>query len=150
MKAVVQRVRRGRVEVGGEPIGHIEHGLLVYAGVGVGDGPRQALLLADKIAGLRVFEDDAGKMNLSVRDVGGGVLAIPNFTLMADARKGRRPAFVDVARPEQAQPLYEAFVQALIDLGCTVACGKFREHMIITAEADGPVNIVLEIPPAEG
>ena len=145
----MQRVARAEVEVGSACVGHIGRGLLVYLGVSVDDDAQDARRLADKVAGLRIFEDPAEKMNLSVRDVGGGVLAVPNFTLMADARKGRRPAFVAAARPEQAEPLYEAFVDALRDLGCEVAVGKFCAHMNIRSDADGPVNIILEMPPAE-
>ena len=148
MKALVQRVRSAHVEVDSSVIGRIESGLLVYLGVGLQDGREQAGQLAEKIAGLRIFEDDQGKLNLSVREVGGGVLAVPNFTLMADARKGRRPAFVDAAPPDQAEPIYHAFLEALIEQDCQVAGGRFRAHMIIRSDADGPVNIILEIPPA--
>ena len=149
MRAIVQRVAHAEVEVDSAQVGRIDRGLLVYLGVGVDDGPEDARRLADKVARLRIFADGQGKMNLSVRDVGGGVLAIPNFTLMADARKGRRPAFVAAAGPQQAEPLYEVFLDALRDLGCEAAAGKFRAHMDIRSTADGPVNIILEMPPAE-
>ncbi|MCY2926990.1 MAG: D-aminoacyl-tRNA deacylase [Planctomycetota bacterium] len=149
MKAVVQRVAWAQVEVAGEIVGRIERGLLVYAGVAEGDEASGALKLAEKIAGLRIFEDSDGKLNLSVNDVGGGVLAIPNFTLLGDARRGRRPDFTGAARPEQAQPLYEAFLAALRQAGCIVAAGQFRAHMDITSQADGPINILLEVPSRE-
>jgi len=118
-------------------------------GVGTGDTPVQARKLAEKVAALRVFTDEADKLNLSVRDVGGGVLAIPSFTLQADARKGRRPAFVDAARPDQAQRLYDAFVKDLAEIGCQVATGVFGAHMHIDSLADGPVNIILDIRPED-
>ena len=146
MRALVQRVRRAQVEVGSAVVGSIGPGLVVYLGVGRSDTHAHARRLAEKVAGLRIFEDESDKLNRSVRDVNGGVLAIANFTLMADARKGRRPAFVDAAAPDQAEPLYGAFVQALVELCSQVATGKFRTHMIIRSEADGPVNIVLDVP----
>jgi D-aminoacyl-tRNA deacylase len=147
MKALLQRVGCARVEVDSQTVGEIQDGgLLVYLGVGIGDTEGEARRLAEKVAGLRIFEDPQGKMNLSVRDVGGEVLAIPNFTLMADARKGRRPTFVDAAPPEKAEPLYEAFVQALRGLGCQVETGRFRTTMVITSQALGPVNLIVEIP----
>ena len=147
MRAVVQRVLEARVSVDGEVVGQIAHGLLAYVGVRVGDTEADARKLADKIAFLRVFADEDGKMNRTVQDVRGGVLAVPNFTLLADARKGRRPAFTDAARPEVAAPLHEAFVAELARLGCVVATGRFRTHMAIHSVADGPVNIVLDVPP---
>ena len=147
MKAVLQRVRRAEVTVDSAVVGRIDAGLLVYVGVGAGDTVDQARKLAEKVAALRIFKDDAGKLNLSVCDVGGGVLAVPNFTLQADARKGRRPAFVDAARGDQAQPLYDAFVKHLVEFGCRVATGLFGAHMLIDSLADGPVNIILDISP---
>ena len=113
MRAVLQRVRWAEVEADGQVLGHIEQGLVVYLGIALDDRTEDADWLADKIAALRIFEDADGKLNRSVQDVEGAVLAVPNFTLMADARNGRRPAFVDAARPEQAGPLYEAFLAAL-------------------------------------
>ena len=149
MKAVLQRVAWAEVEVEGKIIGRVERGLLVYVGVAAGDDEPAAVKLAEKVALLRIFEDDGGKLNLSVNDVAGGVLAVPNFTLLADARRGRRPDFLSAARPEQAQPLYEAFLAALRHAGCTVATGRFRAHMDIRSQADGPINILLEIPSRE-
>jgi len=149
MRAVVQRVRWAEVQVDGQAVGRIEHGLLVYAGVAEGDTAADAEYLADKVAGLRIFSDEQDKLNLSVRDVRGGVLAVSNFTLLADARKGRRPAFVKAARPEAAEPVHRAFVEALARRGVPVAQGKFGAAMRIFSEADGPVNIILDSPPPD-
>lgn len=150
MRAVVQRVAWGQVEVGAEVVGRIEQGLLVYVGVAVEDGPEQAAWLAEKVANLRVFEDAQDKLNLSVQDVGGAVLVVSNFTLLADARRGRRPSFVAAATAEVAAPLTDAFVDALRAGGCTVATGRFRAHMRIRSEAVGPVNVVIDTPPPPG
>ncbi len=144
MRAVIQRVHSASVIVAGETVGRIDSGLLVYLGVGVGDTPAQARWLAEKTAQLRIFEDDDGKMNLSVQDARGGVLAVPNFTLLADARKGRRPTFVAAARPEEAEPLFEAFIAGLRESGLAAAKGVFGATMTIRSEAAGPVNIVLD------
>ncbi len=145
MRAVIQRVTSASVEVTGQLAGQIGPGLLVYVGVSVTDTDDLAAKMADKLAHLRIFEDGAGKMNRSVQDVGGGLLVIPNFTLQADARKGRRPAFVDAARPQLAQPLFERLLVELESLGRTVASGVFGADMTITSVADGPVNIVLDL-----
>lgn len=145
MRAVIQRVRSASVETNGQVAGQIGPGLLVYVGVSVADTGSLAPKLADKLAHLRIFEDQAGKMNRSVQDIGGGLLVVPNFTLQADARKGRRPAFVDAARPDQAQPIFERLLAELESLGCTVGCGVFGADMTITSIADGPVNIVLDL-----
>jgi D-tyrosyl-tRNA(Tyr) deacylase len=147
MRAIVQRVHRAGVEVGGEGTGAIDRGLLVYVGVAEGDTQADARKLAGKVANLRIFDDAEGKMNLSVLDVGGGVLAISNFTVLADTRRGRRPAFVAAARPDRAEPLHECFLAALADEGCTVATGVFRTHMHIDSVADGPVNVTIDVPP---
>ncbi len=146
MRALVQRVREAEVAAGGESVGRIGRGLLVYLGVGASESSENARWLAEKIANLRIFEDDDGKLNLSVLDVSGEVLAVPNFTLMADARKGRRPSFAAAAGAESAEPLYEAFIVALTEQGCRVARGAFGEHMEISSVADGPVNIIVEFP----
>jgi len=146
MRAVVQRVLRAGVQVESTVVGWIARGLLVYVGVAEADSSSDARKLAEKIAGLRIFEDEAGKLNLSVRGIGGGVLVVPNFTLMADARKGRRPAFTSAAAAKKAQPLFEAFAEALEKLGCHVAAGRFGAHMTIHSDADGPVNIILDVP----
>ena len=148
MKAVLQRVRSARVVVGSSVVARIDAGLLVYVGVAVDDTETEARRLAEKIAALRIFEDEAGKLNRSVRDVDAGVLVVPNFTLQADARKGRRPAFVNAARCDHARPLCDLVAACLADLGCRVATGLFGEHMLIDSQADGPVNIILDMPPA--
>ncbi len=146
MKVVLQRVHWAKVEVDKKVVGRIEQGLLVYVGIGCGDSWSEGEKLAKKVAAIRIFEDEDGKMNRSVRDARGGVLAVPNFTLMADARKGRRPAFTQAAPPEVAQPLFEKFLANLAESGCRVAGGIFGSEMIIRSAADGPVNIILEIP----
>lgn len=144
MRAIVQRVRSASVAVEGRIVGEIERGLVVYLGVAHGDGERDAAYLADKTAHLRIFEDDAGKMNLDVGQVGGRVLAVSNFTLLADARQGRRPAFTAAAPPEAAALLYERFCAALRGHGLIVETGRFRERMIVASENEGPINIILD------
>lgn len=144
MKAVVQRVHWARVEVDNEIVGKINGGLLVYVGVSQEDSEHDVAAVARKIAGLRIFEDQQEKMNLSVQDAGGGVLAIPNFTLMADTRKGRRPSFVNAAAPDRANELYETFVACLRDEGCHVEKGVFQATMLIQSEAAGPVNVIVD------
>jgi len=156
MRALVQRVAWAEVEVDGRIVGRIGRGLLVYVGVGSGDGEADARRLAEKLAHIRLFEDEAGKINLSVRDARGGVLVISNFTLMADTRKGRRPDFIAAARPEEANQLYELFAGELERLlsaeredgqpGCTVARGVFRATMQVRSAADGPVNVLVDVP----
>ena len=144
MRALVQRVDWAEVLVGGQIAGQIDRGLLVYVGVAAGDTEADAARLAEKVAQLRVFEDDGGKMNLSCRDVRGGVLAVSNFTLLADTRKGRRPAFTAAAPPELAQRLYEAFLAALAGQSVQVERGVFRASMIVRSAAAGPVNVIVE------
>ena len=144
MKAVIQRVHSAEVSTDGEVAGRIDAGLLVYVGVIDSDGPDDADKLADKVAGIRIFEDDEGKLNRGVRDIRGGVLAIPNFTLAADTRKGRRPSFVEAARPESAKRLYDTFVAALRHRECTVASGAFGATMTIRSAAAGPVNVIVD------
>jgi len=146
MKAVVQRVTSASVEVSGERIGEIGAGLLVLLGVREGDGEKDARWMAEKIVSLRIFEDAAGKMNLSLTDVGGGLLAVSQFTLLGDCRKGRRPSFVKAARPEIAEALYEDFVGSVMKLGIPTAKGRFRAHMKVTLVNDGPVTLVVESP----
>lgn len=146
MRAILQRVRWAEVETDGQMTGRIERGLLLYVGVSVGDEADDAKWLAEKVANLRIFEDESGKLNLSVQDVQGGVLVVPNFTLLADVRRGRRPAFVDAAPPAAARPLYETFVEALKQMGCSVAGGVFAASMVIRSAADGPVNVIVETP----
>ena len=143
MRAVVQRVSEARVTVAGETVGAIGPGLLVLLGVGHDDDEAAVEHLAGKIARLRIFEDDAGHMNRSVLDTGGAVLAVSQFTLLADTRKGNRPSFIAAAPPERAEPLYETFVEALRALGLEVATGRFGRSMEVALVNSGPVTIVL-------
>ena len=144
MKAVLQRVRRGRVSVDGDTIATIERGMVILIGVGKADTASEAEWLAEKCAVLRVFEDEQGKTNLSVQDVGGEMLVVSQFTLYADTRKGRRPSFINAASPEIAQPLVDHFVIHLGRLGVSVQKGVFGAHMLVEIENDGPVTIILE------
>jgi len=144
MRALVQRVARATVTVGGISVAAIGPGLLVLLGVKQGDKTEQAAWLADKVAGLRIFEDQAGKMNRSALDVGGGALVVSQFTLYADAQKGRRPSFSDAAPPELAEPLVKAFAGYLRDAGLPTQSGVFGAHMLVEIHNDGPVTILLE------
>ncbi len=144
MKFVAQRVSRARLTVDAEPVSEIGRGLVVYFGVKAGDAERQAEKCAEKIARLRVFEDDAGKMNLSVADVGGEVLFVSQFTLYGDARKGNRPSFTEAERPERADALYLYAAERLRALGIPVKLGVFGAHMVIEQVNDGPVTIIYE------
>ncbi len=144
MRAVVQRVSRGSVTVDGMVVGRIGRGFVVLVGVAEGDTPEDAAWLAAKVAGLRVFEDAEGKMNLSLGEVGGEVLVVSQFTLMGDCRKGRRPGFDAAARPEAAVPLYEAVVTALRAGGLRVETGRFQTHMEVELVNDGPVTLLLD------
>lgn len=144
MRAVLQRVRRARVVVGSEVTGEIGPGLLVLLGVTHDDTEADVRRLADKVVGLRVFNDADGKMNLSVTDVGGSVLVVSQFTLYGDASKGRRPSFIAAARPEVAVPLYEAFVEAVRALGVPVATGRFGAAMSVELINEGPVTLIVE------
>jgi D-tyrosyl-tRNA(Tyr) deacylase len=146
MRAVLQRVRRASVTVAGEVVGAIDGGLLVLLGVTHTDTPAQARWLAEKVVGLRIFNDADGKMNLGLTDVGGSVLVVSQFTLYGDAAKGRRPSFIAAARPEQAIPLYEAFINAVKALGVPVATGRFGAMMDVELVNDGPVTLILETP----
>ncbi|MGD9110153.1 MAG: D-aminoacyl-tRNA deacylase [Phycisphaerales bacterium] len=144
MRAVIQRVLKASVQVEGRIVGRIDKGLLVYLGVAKGDDSSDAKFIARKITELRIFEDDAGKMNRSVCDIGGSVLIISNFTLCSDCRKGRRPSFDNAAEPDVAEQLYEGVVRAVTDCGLTVEKGRFQEHMHIDSINDGPVTFILE------
>jgi len=144
MRAVVQRVSRAAVTVEGRIVGEIGRGLLVLVGVTHDDTRTEAGWLARKIAGLRIFEDDAGKLNRSLADVAGAVLVVSQFTLYGDARRGRRPDFLRAARPEQAEPLIEYFVEQLREAGLSVATGQFRAEMQVALVNDGPVTLWLE------
>jgi D-aminoacyl-tRNA deacylase len=144
MRAVVQRVSRAAVVIDGQTVGAIERGLLVLVGVTATDTPADVRWLADKLAGLRIFNDEAGKMNLSVPDVGGSLLVVSQFTLYGDCRKGRRPSFLDAAPPEIAVPLYESFVKALRSLGLPVETGRFGAMMQVELVNEGPVTLILD------
>lgn len=145
MRAVLQRVQRGQVSVGSQTVGEIGTGLVVLVGAHQGDGPRQAMQLAHKIANLRIFEDDKGKMNLSALEIGAGILVIPQFTVYADCRRGRRPSFAQAAPPDVARPLIERLVEGLRQTGVAqVETGAFGMHMLVTIHNDGPVTIVLD------
>jgi D-tyrosyl-tRNA(Tyr) deacylase len=144
MRAVVQRVSRAKVTINSHVTGEIGPGLLVLLGVGRGDSRVEADYLAEKIVGLRIFEADHGKMNRSVKDVGGQVLAVPQFTLYGDARRGKRPSFDGAAPPEQARELYEYFVECLRAAGLQCEIGKFQEMMRVELVNEGPVTILLD------
>jgi len=144
MRALIQRVSQASVSVDDKVIGQIGRGLVVLLGVRTGDTEAGARYLADKIVNLRIFEDDEGKMNRSLLDVGGEILAISQFTLYADTRKGRRPSFVNAARPEVSQPLYDRFVEFIKESGLKVQEGEFGAHMLVKIQNDGPVTIMLD------
>ncbi len=144
MKAVVQRVSRASVSVGGRIVGEIGLGLAALVGVGDGDTEADVIALSDKLAGLRIFPDDDGKMNRSVLEAGGEVLVISQFTLLADVRKGRRPSFAHAAAPELADPLVQQLAEAVAGHGLRVATGEFGAHMKVDLVNDGPVTIILE------
>ncbi len=146
MKAVVQRVARAQVTVAGEVTGRIGPGLLVLLGVGKQDTEAEAEYLSDKIIGLRIFEDSAGKMNASVADIGGGILVVSQFTLFGETRHGRRPSFDAAARPEQAKLLYEYFLVKIRNHGLPVQAGVFQAHMEVELLNDGPVTLLCESP----
>jgi D-tyrosyl-tRNA(Tyr) deacylase len=144
MRAVVQRVTRAKVTVGSEITGEIENGLVVLLGVARDDSEADADYLAKKIVSLRIFDDEAGKMNRSVRDIDGGVLVISQFTLYGDVRRGLRPSWIQAAAPEVAKSLYELFIAQLRNLSVEVACGSFRSLMQVELVNDGPVTILLD------
>ncbi|MCA9101152.1 MAG: D-tyrosyl-tRNA(Tyr) deacylase [Planctomycetales bacterium] len=144
MRACVQRVSEARVTVADAVVGQIGAGLVVLLGVAQEDGDDDARLLAKKIVELRVFEDDAAKMNLALADVGGEMLVVSQFTLLGDCRKGRRPSFTEAAAPADAERLYERFVEEAMRLGVRVATGTFRRHMQVALVNDGPVTLLLD------
>lgn len=144
MRIVLQRVSRASVAIDGRVAGAIDRGFCVLVGFTHADTPGEVDWMADKVAGLRLFADAEGKMNLGLADVGGAVLVVSQFTLYGDAQKGRRPSFIDAARPEVAIPLYERFVAALRDRGLTVATGEFGAMMQVEIHNDGPVTLILD------
>ena len=144
MRAVVQRVSHASVTVENEVTGAIERGFLVLLGIGEDDTQDDVIYLAGKIAGLRVFDDDAGKMNRSLDDVGGKMLVVSQFTLLGDCRKGRRPSFIKAAAPEKAEELYRSFVAEVRGQGIEVQTGRFQKHMDVELINDGPVTLLLD------
>lgn len=144
MRAVVQRVSRAKVSVDGVVVGSIEAGLCVLVGVGKNDDRAQAVALAEKVVGLRIFEDGEGKMNRGLGEQGGALLAVSQFTLFGDARRGRRPSFSAAMPPEAAEPLFEQFCQACRALGVAVETGRFRTDMAVELVNDGPVTLLID------
>jgi D-aminoacyl-tRNA deacylase len=144
MRAVVQRVRRGEVRVEGQAIGRIGPGVLVLVGITKDDTPETGRALAKKIADLRIFNDDQGRMNRGLRETGGPALVVSEFTLYGDCRKGRRPSYARAARPEDARPLYHSFVESLAALGVKVETGEFQAMMDVELVNDGPVTLLLD------
>ena len=147
MRVVLQRVSRASVTVGGSITGQIDQGYCLLVGFSHGDTSAQVDWMAEKVAGLRLFSDRNGKMNLGLADVGGGVLVVSQFTLYGDAAKGRRPSFIDAARPELAIPLYNQFLMALRQCGLAVAAGEFGANMQVEIHNDGPVTLILDRAP---
>jgi len=149
MRALLQRVGHSEVEIDGKIVGQIQHGLLVYVGISTTDTQNDAVKLGSKVAGVRIFEDQQDKLNLSVTDpaVSGEVLVIPNFTLLADTTKGRRPSFNPAAKGQPAKQLFDAFVKSLRDAGCNTQQGVFGADMTIRSTAIGPVNAIVDYPP---
>ncbi|MCA1031874.1 D-tyrosyl-tRNA(Tyr) deacylase [Bacillus timonensis] len=144
MKVVVQRAKNATVSVSGEEVGKINNGLMLLVGITHDDSEEDAIFLADKISNLRIFEDENGKMNLSLKDIGGEILSVSQFTLYGDCRKGRRPNFMDAAKPEVAQPLYEYFNEQLRRIGIKVETGLFGEMMDVQFTNIGPVTLIVE------
>ncbi|MBB6633966.1 D-aminoacyl-tRNA deacylase [Cohnella thailandensis] len=146
MRVVLQRVSEASVRVEGKIVGEIGNGLLLLVGIAPGDGDKELAWMADKVAGLRIFEDDAGKMNLSVEEVRGAILSVSQFTLYGDCRKGRRPNFLGAAKPEIASELYDRFNGLLREKGFEVATGVFGAMMAVSLVNDGPVTLILDSP----
>lgn len=147
MRAVIQRVSHAAVHVAGELVGSTDRGLMILLGVGKGDTDDQAAWLAQKVAGLRIFEDQEGKMNLSVLDIAGSALVVSQFTLYGDCKKGRRPSFVEAAGPREAERLYQVFCTCLREAGCPVQTGTFQATMSVSLTNEGPVTLILDSPP---
>lgn len=144
MKAVIQKVSRAEVKVAGQPIGRIGHGLCVFLGIGKNDGESTADHLAEKIKNLRIFDDENGKMHRSLEELGKEILVVSQFTLYGDCRKGNRPSFTCAAPPDEAEKLYEYFVQRLRRAGLRVETGQFKARMEVTLTNDGPVTFIVE------
>ena len=144
MRALIQRVSSGKVSVDDQVIAQIGYGLVILLGIGHDDGEEQAAYLAEKVANLRIFEDEQGKTNLSILDVGGEAIVVSQFTLYADTRKGRRPSFINAALPDVAEPLVERFAELLRGHGVPTQTGQFGAHMLVEIHNDGPVTIWLE------
>jgi D-tyrosyl-tRNA(Tyr) deacylase len=144
MKALLQRVTRASVTVDGEKVSQIGRGLVALVGVAQGDSERDARYLADKTVNLRIFSDEAGKFNLSLLDIRGELLAVSQFTLLADTRKGRRPSFTQAALPGQAEALFNSFVEIAKTTGLEVSTGRFQQHMLVEIHNDGPVTVLLD------
>lgn len=147
MRAVIQRVTQGKVRVGDEVVGEIGLGCVVLLAVHVRDTDAQAAALAEKVAHLRIFGDDEGKLNRSILDVGGAVLSVSQFTLYGNIEKGRRPSFIDAAPPDRAEALYQVFNDRLRTLGVPVSTGRFRAMMTVEIHNDGPVTLILDLAP---
>lgn len=146
MKAVVQRVKQAKVEVDGELTGKIGSGILIFLGVGDEDSIKEVEWMSEKISGLRIFEDEVGKMNLSLMDVEGSALVVSQFTLYGDCRKGKRPSFASAAKPEIANTLYEEFVKSFRQKGINTETGRFQAMMDVSLVNDGPVTLIIESP----
>ena len=144
MRALIQRVKRAKVTVGGKQIAWIGEGMLLLLGIRRKDTPEDVGRLVDKVVNLRIFEDEAGKMNLSLKDTGGELLVVPQFTLYANTRKGRRPSFEDAMGAKDAQELFEEFIRELERRGFTPRRGRFGEHMVVSLDNDGPVTIIID------
>lgn len=150
IRAVIQRVRDCSVEVRGKRISRIGEGMLVFLGVAPNDGSDEIEYLADRIVNLRIFPDENNRMNLSLLEIGGDIMVVSQFTLLADCKKGRRPSFSGAASPDYALDIYERFLDKLRDYGLRVECGKFGEEMMVSLSNWGPVTFVLDVPPLQG
>ena len=144
MKALIQRVSRASVTVDGKVMGNIGYGLVVLVGISREDSEKDIDYLVDKVAQLRIFSDEAGKFNISAMEIGGEMLLISQFTLLADTRKGRRPSFIEAAPPQQAEILFNLFVERMRNTGLKVATGRFQAHMLVEIHNDGPVTVMLD------
>ncbi|RBP35832.1 D-aminoacyl-tRNA deacylase [Garciella nitratireducens] len=144
MRAVIQRVNFSNVQINNVEIGKINKGLLVFLGIKDNDTEKDVLYLADKIVNLRIFEDQGGKMNLSLKDINGEILVISQFTLYGDCKKGRRPNFMKAAKPEQANLFYERFIEEMKKIGIRTQTGRFQSHMMVNLQNDGPVTILID------